>query len=78
MGESWVLASIGIRGNDATDRVTKYANKFLKISLNIHPPAFNLALSFRRLIFKNWSLSWRNQIYEYNSELLEIKKEFLP
>jgi len=65
-----------IKGNEAVDEAPKNATKFPIISLNIHPPASDIAQLLVRLIFKNWSSSWKNQIHD--NKLLKIKKEPLP
>jgi len=74
MGGLWVSAHIAIKGNEAIDKEAKNAIKFPKISLNICPPASDLIQLFRKLIFKNWSLSWNNQIHD-NKSLKNKKKK---
>lgn len=72
----WVPAHIGIEGNETVDRAAKKATKFPKISLNIRPPAADLAQLYRTHIFENWSSSWKNQTQ--NNKLLKVKKDPIP
>jgi len=72
----WVPAHIGIKENEAVDGAAKNVSKFPQISLNIRFPASDLTQLSKRLIFKNWSPSWRNQ--KNNNKFLKIEEETLP